>query len=89
VIAPKTLKMGKIIGTIKKTMLSRFNFGIMISSEKNLFRMYAIIQETNRKAFKLINRGISESGLSIPTKGKIQLINNPPNIKKAILNPIV
>ncbi len=88
-VAPNTLKIGKIIGIIKKNKFIRSNFGIIISSKISLFRLYAIIQKISNKILKLINKGTSERGLSIPTNGKIQLINNPPNIKKAILKPIV
>ena len=51
-----------------------------------LFR--AINQKISKNISKLINKGIGDSGLSISIKGKTQLINNPPNIKKVTLKPI-
>ncbi|GAJ00714.1 unnamed protein product, partial [marine sediment metagenome] len=38
-IAPKTLSMGKIIGMVRKTLFSRFNFTGLISSKIFLFRI--------------------------------------------------
>jgi hypothetical protein len=88
IVAPKILRKTKIIGIARKTLFSQFNFGSLISSEIFLFRLKAISQKINRKILKLTSRGINDKGLSIPTKGKAQLMNNPPNIKKAILRPI-
>jgi hypothetical protein len=42
-----------------------------------------------RKISKLTSRETNDKGLSVPTKGKTQLTNNPPNIKKATLKPII
>jgi len=46
-------------------------------------------QKANKKMSKLINIGYKDRGLSvICNAGKVQLINKPAKIKKAILRPI-
>jgi len=65
------------------------NRGCSTSKEILLSLLRAITQKISKNISKLINKGISDSGLSIPIKGKTQLINNPPNIKKATLKPII
>lgn len=88
-IAPKTLKTGNSKGTKRKILFNRSNFGGLITTFKFLFLLYAIIKSKNNIILKLINNGVGESGLKTPNKGKIQLIANPPNIKKEILSPTV
>jgi hypothetical protein len=41
-----------------------------------------------RKISKLTSRETNDKGLSIPTKGKVELMNNPPKIKKVMLKLI-
>jgi hypothetical protein len=88
-IAPKIERTGKMRGVIKKILFNVSSFGNFALKFKSEFLLYAMKVKIKRKISKLTSRETNDKGLSIPTKGKVELINNPPNIKKVTLNPIV